>query len=473
MDQIQGAVSALIADGLVSAADGAQLADKLEIVEAMVASGNLNPAINHVNAFINKVNALVNSRRLSQISGTQLTSEANDLITHRSRYRSPLPLPLLPPLTHTEARTASSRILFHSLRGILYLRSMSQCPNCGAGADGAYCSSCGQSQGSSATSLRVWVTRLLDEQFALSGRLPVTVKLLFTRPGFLTAEWRQGRRARYVEPLRLYTFSLLVFLTILFTFGGVFDSFSDLMPQVRDPGMVRAARSVMEQELRRFTIVSLLVLVPAVATVLMGLFARGGIFFVEHMAFSLHVHAALMLLIAVMALAGSLHPALLLSGLGIIIGFPIYLHQAMKSAYADGERRSAIRVVALVLAYMTVFTAVAAVQWPPVEKRLMAEVIRLGESVERARQDRRAHEVFNQTMRMAQSTDTTHFRERVQTALEAQANISDPVRRMYHHAELYWLLKDTAAVRRLVRVGLSSEMRASFLQLDGRVNRRR
>jgi Tol biopolymer transport system component len=80
VDQLQGSLSSLIADGLVSAADGAQLVDKLATVEAMVASGQLNPAINHVSAFINKVNALVNSRRLSQISGTQLTSEANDLI---------------------------------------------------------------------------------------------------------------------------------------------------------------------------------------------------------------------------------------------------------------------------------------------------------------------------------------------------------------------------------------------------------
>ena len=80
-------MQSLIAEGLVSPADGAQLMDKLNTVAAMVADGRLNTAVNHVNSFINKVNALVNSRRLNAISGQQLTSEANNLVTQLQAYQ--------------------------------------------------------------------------------------------------------------------------------------------------------------------------------------------------------------------------------------------------------------------------------------------------------------------------------------------------------------------------------------------------
>jgi Tol biopolymer transport system component len=86
-EQLSTGIESLIADGLVDAADGAQLMDKLSIVADMIAGGQLNSAVNHVNSFINKVNALVNSRRLGQIPGQQLTSEANLLITQLQSYQ--------------------------------------------------------------------------------------------------------------------------------------------------------------------------------------------------------------------------------------------------------------------------------------------------------------------------------------------------------------------------------------------------
>ena len=85
-EELSNAIESLIAEGMVSAAEGAQLTDKLGTVSQMIAAGNLNPAVNHVNSFINKVNALVNSRRLSRITGEQLTSEANLLIAQLQTY---------------------------------------------------------------------------------------------------------------------------------------------------------------------------------------------------------------------------------------------------------------------------------------------------------------------------------------------------------------------------------------------------
>ncbi len=47
----------------------------------------------------------------------------------------------------------------------------------------------------------------------VDGKLPRTLKLLLTRPGYVSAEYVTGRRAPYIAPLRLY---LLVFLVFAF-----------------------------------------------------------------------------------------------------------------------------------------------------------------------------------------------------------------------------------------------------------------
>ena len=347
---------------------------------------------------------------------------------------------------------------------------MSTCSNCDAPATGAYCSSCGQDQHAAAISLRMWVARLLEDQLALSGRLPVTLRHLYMCPGLLTHEWRRGRRARFVEPLRLYTLSLLVMLTVLFTLGSPFTMFMEMLPRTTNPEVLRATQTVMEQELRRFVVLSLVVLVPAMAVVLKLLYVRRGVYLVEHLVFSLHVHAALMLPLAIVALGTSLFAPLILLSLGLVLAFPVYLHKALQRAYADGERGSAARVVALVAAYVIIFSGVAAVQWAPVERRLMLELSRVGDQVDAARNEEEAQRLFRAALLMPQTGDTTHFRERVQVALEAQGAVDDAGRRAYQTAELYMLLDDTAAVRRLIRIGSASSMRGPFLALEARLH---
>ena len=73
-------VNSLVQDGLISAGDGEQLIQKLDNVAAKVQNGSIGAALNNINAFINKVNALVNSRRMNQVTGEQVTADANALI---------------------------------------------------------------------------------------------------------------------------------------------------------------------------------------------------------------------------------------------------------------------------------------------------------------------------------------------------------------------------------------------------------
>jgi hypothetical protein len=104
------------------------------------------------------------------------------------------------------------------------------CRNCGAPLSGDYCGACGQ---------RVRELRLSDvageaiEDLAdLDSRLWITLKGLVFKPGSVTADYINGRRARYVPPIRLYlVVSFLVFLTLSMTEGGpVVDAASNVDP---------------------------------------------------------------------------------------------------------------------------------------------------------------------------------------------------------------------------------------------------
>lgn len=86
------------------------------------------------------------------------------------------------------------------------------CLNCRETVLLRYCPRCGQK----AQSLRVPIMSLLHDVVHdlthLDGKLAQAFLSLITKPGFLTLEFMQGRRARYVPPFRLYlVISMLLF----------------------------------------------------------------------------------------------------------------------------------------------------------------------------------------------------------------------------------------------------------------------
>jgi hypothetical protein len=99
------------------------------------------------------------------------------------------------------------------------------CPNCGTETPGKFCFHCGQKRPVDADlSLRHAIEHVGEELLHVDGKVPTTVKLLFTRPWQLALDFLEGRRARHVHPLRLFlTFGAVFFLLQASTMTTVFE----------------------------------------------------------------------------------------------------------------------------------------------------------------------------------------------------------------------------------------------------------
>jgi hypothetical protein len=87
----------------------------------------------------------------------------------------------------------------------------SACLNCGATLSGPFCAACGQRDIPPYPSVRELVIDAFWELSGWDGRFASTVRELFRHPGTLTREFLEGRRARYLSPLRLYLMASLVY----------------------------------------------------------------------------------------------------------------------------------------------------------------------------------------------------------------------------------------------------------------------
>ena len=94
------------------------------------------------------------------------------------------------------------------------------CANCGRSFSGRYCPDCGQDSEDIRRPFAGIARDFLGDIFAFDARLWRTLVPLFTRPGDLTVDYVEGRRARYVPPLRLYVFAAFLYFTIVAIGGG-------------------------------------------------------------------------------------------------------------------------------------------------------------------------------------------------------------------------------------------------------------
>jgi hypothetical protein len=264
------------------------------------------------------------------------------------------------------------------------------CLNCGAALTGAFCSGCGQRVLPPDATLSDLARDTWEELAGYDGRFLRTLRWLLGRPGRLTSEVLAGRRNRYISPVRLYLFaSFAFFLTAAIAPPMVvgrgpkatlsnngqtqvieLDSAELIAADDRAAALAQLDRAPWWAAFVMRPILTdpigfrarlyenmprvLFLLVPVFA-VAVGLFFRGS--WLQHMVFSLHLHAAVFLILLPRELVRFSGNVYLLGATQVLCGAGAlgYSVAAMKHAYAERWARLLLKLLPVVTVYLVAY----------------------------------------------------------------------------------------------------------------------
>jgi len=275
-----------------------------------------------------------------------------------------------------------------------WVNGHSVCLNCGTRLAGAFCAACGQRDRPPYPSVRELAVDAVSEFSGWDGRLATTLRALIRHPGILTHEFLEGRRARYISPLRLYLTASLVYFLIAaaapnstlrsgnVTFGGISFGVRPPRPRAQSSApdrVAKAASQAIESQqaltaeeretalrdiarapkviqpllrrgvedpggLRRGLIETmpkmLFALLPVFAGIV-ALFYRGRKY-PEHLYFAIHLHAFVFLALAVTELLKFTRmPAIIgIGSIAAVILVPVYATLAFRRVYGGSLART-------------------------------------------------------------------------------------------------------------------------------------
>jgi hypothetical protein len=254
---------------------------------------------------------------------------------------------------------------------------LTQCPNCGHPLDGRYCAACGQKVTSINPTVHDFLHDLTHELLHVDGKIFQSVRLLLTKPGFLSREYFAGRRARYVSPIRLYLIFSVIYFAIASagaTTGFNLNLTNDDVEELRRLGYANNA------EFQRAVSVALVTWIPRIMFVLVPLFAGlvrlatwgSGRNYPQHLYFALHIHAAAFAFLALGSAGRFARPLgwtteiLQMIGAALLV---VHLPLAFRRAYGGTAARAIVRAAVVGFVYsLAVLLAVISVVLPMVLK---------------------------------------------------------------------------------------------------------
>lgn len=273
------------------------------------------------------------------------------------------------------------------------------CPNCGSPGLRRYCPECGQAApGPTDYSLRAYAAELAGQVTNTDGKVLGSLGALVARPGLLTIDHLQGRRARHLRPLQLFLLvNVLLFVAAprvpLFSYS--LEKYLRYAPpspaaveslvrratpggHTHDPGAGAAAfdryakRFDARVEAQRKSLVILFA--PALALVLRVLFAPRGVIpgvprrYGEHLVFALHALSFIWLVLAGLGVLGAIttrvamgtlpRRAVILAGVLVLLLWAcVYTVHAVRRVYALSWPRAVAATLFVTAAFVALLVA--------------------------------------------------------------------------------------------------------------------
>ena len=274
------------------------------------------------------------------------------------------------------------------------------CLNCESPLQGQFCGTCGQRAVPPHPTVRELAGDAVAEFLGWDGKFAETLKLLVTKPGELTRQWLDGRRVRFIAPLRLYLTASLVFFILQAAAPGnrslkvdltgpranpvsvgkskpqiaadaaskALETGTELTAAERDSATraIATAPAYLRPFLTRVTTdpngfkASLRAMVPRMLFLLLPFYAGGLAIFYrrrhypEHLYFAIHLHAFVFLALIVIEGAKILRlnaNVVGVAGLGVMLWIAVYSLAALRKVYGGSWPRTVAKGVGIMTLY--------------------------------------------------------------------------------------------------------------------------
>ena len=252
------------------------------------------------------------------------------------------------------------------------------CKNCGYIVHKTFCSKCGQ-KNSELLKLKDFFKEIFKDFTELDFRILVTLKKLFTNPGFLTREYWAGKKVKYTHPFKLFVFSGIIYFLLMPTQWSAYDSEmgrevllneneKEVMTvairgyevKIENPLLISSFKNyqIIGSKYEREIDVVLAPTVTALCIMLVHLNYKN-LYFSHHLITSLHTSAFYYLLSSILIIISMALPSLTLvtvESLEILLFLP-YLFLSLKNIYNNSIIITILKVFFLVFLFGTLFGA--------------------------------------------------------------------------------------------------------------------
>lgn len=283
-------------------------------------------------------------------------------------------------------------------------RRKSICFNCDSKlrASDNYCFNCGQENHDKKVSVSLLLNDFAGDYLTFDSKVLRSLASVVFKPGLLASEYADGKRTRYVKPIRLFLFISFIYFLLLnltaqntnmvqtsaggessgfnFTLGDntnnetsstreavdsldqvIADSMSTPEQKLKASNMklemVSASDEFVRMAMKAFSY-CFLVMAPLLALIFLLFFHRKRRFYVEHLVLSLNVHSVMFVLLTLSLGISYLFPQINYLSIGVFVIMLVHTGFAIRRMYQSNWGYISLTIVLSLVLYFALFILV-------------------------------------------------------------------------------------------------------------------